>query len=97
MSKLNIPQERTQTIRQAIVESVQVRPYSIAELSKKLSKSEKELVGHLEQLLSAKKIKLIAPSCLKCGYEFEGRKKVAKPGKCPECKGTFIDEPLFEC
>ena len=37
----------------------------------------------------------IAPArCKQCGFLFDDE-KLSKPGKCPECRGTRIFEPLI--
>jgi predicted Zn-ribbon and HTH transcriptional regulator len=37
---------------------------------------------------------VITPAkCKQCGFVFD-RERVSKPGKCPECRGTRIFEPL---
>ena len=37
---------------------------------------------------------VITPArCKQCGFVFEAE-KLSKPGKCPECRGTRIFEPL---
>lgn len=39
---------------------------------------------------------LVTPAeCRKCGFEFS-TDRFSRPGKCPECRGTWIYEPLFE-
>jgi predicted Zn-ribbon and HTH transcriptional regulator len=36
---------------------------------------------------------LVEPAaCQKCGFEFT-KGKLLKPGRCPKCKSTWIDEP----
>lgn len=93
--KEKIPEERCSTIRQEIVAYLEYDELTVGDLSKKIGKSEKELYGHLEHLLQSKALAIVPAECLKCGYVFEGRGKVKKPGKCPNCKGTYIQPPLF--
>ncbi|MDB6053493.1 MAG: hypothetical protein JWN25_1016 [Verrucomicrobiales bacterium] len=33
--------------------------------------------------------------CRKCGYVF-GESKLSKPARCPECKATWLQEPLIK-
>jgi hypothetical protein len=33
--------------------------------------------------------------CRKCGFVFQKREKLKKPGKCPICRSESIEEPLF--
>jgi len=33
--------------------------------------------------------------CTKCGFTFEDRNRLKKPGKCPKCRSERIDEPAY--
>lgn len=91
-----IPEERNLTIRQEVLKLLEeYGEQTIGELSKAIGKSEKELYDHLEHLLESKSLVIIPAECLKCGYIFAKRKKVKKPGKCPKCKNTYIQQPSF--
>ena len=90
-----VPEERTETIIQELLKLLEGRDIAIGELSKKIGRSEKELNGYLEQLLRIGKLKIVPAECGKCGFVFETRNKIKKPGKCPKCKGTYIEQPLF--
>jgi predicted Zn-ribbon and HTH transcriptional regulator len=39
-------------------------------------------------------IEVIPARCKACGFVF-GADKLAKPGRCPECKGTRLFEPMI--
>ena len=90
-----IPEERHVTIRQEIVMLLADAELTVGELSKKIGKSEKELYDHLEHLLQAQALDIIPAECQKCGFSFAVRRKVKKPGRCPQCKGTYIKSPMF--
>jgi len=49
---------------------------------------------HLKKSLKHEGMRLaVEPaSCQKCGFVFT-RGKLLKPGRCPKCKSTWIDEP----
>jgi len=88
------------TIRQRILEIIANQPSTALELSGMVGIPEKEVAGHLEHieksLYQAGGRLLVTPSCCKdCGYEFKDRKKKTKPGKCPKCRSTFLEKPLF--
>ena len=90
-----IPQERYETIRQEISRLLSERKFSAAALSKQIRKPEKEIYDHLDQL-NKSGILLVTPAeCGECGYRFEHRERAKKPGKCPKCKSTHIEQPLF--
>jgi len=90
-----IPEERRLTIRQEILQLLAAGALSVGELSRAIGKSEKELYDHLEHLLRAKALAIIPAECLHCGYLFEKRQKVKKPGRCPRCRETHVSSPLF--
>ncbi len=91
-----IPEERNVTIRQEVLKLLaEYGELTVGELSKEIGKSEKELYNDLEHLLKSKSLEIIPAECLKCGFIFEKREKVKKPGKCPKCKNTFIKNPMF--
>lgn len=92
-------ENKAQTVRQAILDELSGGLYlTINGLSVRLGITQKEVVGHLEHIrksLKAKgrKLEVEPPRCLLCGFVFEGRERFTKPGKCPECHGTRIDDP----
>ncbi len=90
-----IPEERRLTIRQEIVRLLAAEDQDVGALSRAIGKSEKELYDHLAHLLRARALVIVPAECLGCGYRFERREKVKKPGKCPRCKGTHLRQPLF--
>lgn len=93
--KPKIPQERSETIRQALLRLLAGNRLQVDELSKELRKSEKEVYFYLDQLNEAGKLALVPAECGKCGYRFEHRKKTKKPSKCPNCKSTYIRQPQY--
>ncbi|ABC32213.1 predicted transcriptional regulator containing an HTH domain fused to a Zn-ribbon [Hahella chejuensis KCTC 2396] len=94
-TKTPIPQERKETVRQELLSVLQGGAFTVGSLSKLVGKSEKEIYDHLEHLQKTGSLKIEPARCGKCDYVFEDRSRVKKPGKCPQCKGTFIDEPVF--
>ena len=90
-----IPHAQTQTIRQQIIDHVSGAPVSIGTLSAELGLPEKQLHVHLESLQKQVRLSIAPARCGKCGFVFSGRRRTKKPGKCPKCKGTYIEEPLF--
>ena len=56
-----------------------------------------EDLHHLQKSLKRSEYKLIIhPAvCRKCGFTFH-KEKLHKPGKCPQCHATWIEEPLIE-
>lgn len=90
-----VPEERTETIIQELLRLLEGRDIALGELSKKIGKSEKEINGYLEQLQKIGRLRIIPAKCGKCSFVFDTRNKTRKPGKCPKCKSTYIEQPLF--
>lgn len=53
-------------------------------------------LGHLFKSLrrTPYRVNIEPAHCRKCGFRF-GRDKLSKPGKCPECRSTWIAPPRF--
>ena len=93
--KETIPEERHETIRQELLRLLEGRELPAGVLSKEVRKSEKEIYEYLEQIGRTAALIIIPAECRDCGFVFAKRKRPKKPGKCPICKGTHIDQPLF--
>jgi predicted Zn-ribbon and HTH transcriptional regulator len=89
------------TIRQQIMDLLSQHALSAIDLSQELRIPEKEVYAHLPHIarsLSAqgKGLVIMPPRCLNCGYEFKHRKRYTRPGRCPKCRGTYLQRPLYE-
>nr|WP_225938043.1 transcriptional regulator [Myxococcus sp. RHSTA-1-4] len=70
------------------------------DLSTLVGISEKDVADHLthlERSLKAQGLRLevLPASCIRCGFTFKERKRLTRPGACPECRSTRIDPPAF--
>ncbi len=88
------------TIRQRMYDLLLQDDQDVRTLSQQLRISEKEVLTHLSHVaLSARKQNqqiIISPSrCLKCGFNFKKRKRPSKPSRCPQCRSTYLELPLF--
>lgn len=90
-----VPRERHETIRREIIRLLDGNSLPVSVLSKEVRLSEKELYGHLEQVRRSGLLVIIPAECDNCGYVFADRDRVKKPGKCPRCRSTHIEPPLF--
>lgn len=95
-----VPDERQETLRKNIISILEERTLSAKEISGTVRIPEKAVYDHLQHIqktLSRRGLRLtIIPSeCKKCGFVFEKREKLRKPGKCPECRNEAITEPVF--
>jgi len=73
------------------------KPRTIAELAYLLDEAPRDVEQHLQHLLKSLKRMpyhaVIEPAtCRRCDFVFR-RDKLRKPGKCPNCKGSWINEP----
>ena len=88
------------TLRQQIIDLLSEEELSARDLSQALSIMEKEVYSHLEHieksLVQKGKKLIVSPcKCLCCGYTFESRKRLNKPGRCPLCKKGHISMAEF--
>lgn len=90
-----ILEERHETIRKEIIDVLKGPKQTLGSLSKMVRKQEKDIVEHLAHIFKSQNVIVEPAECIKCGYVFEDRVKLKKPSKCPKCKGTYIDDPMF--
>jgi predicted Zn-ribbon and HTH transcriptional regulator len=72
----------------------------VREISQAVGIREKEVYEHLPhiaQSVAAQKKKLVVrpARCLKCSYVFRDRRRFTAPGRCPRCKETYIQRPVY--
>ena len=70
-------------------------PQTTRELSVALSLPEKDVIGLLEKLQAAgrrraSRLRSVPPACASCGFCFEARRRIARPGRCPECRSERV-------
>lgn len=86
------------TIRQHLSLLLKSGPHTARDLSAAAHLSEKDVIVHLDHIRrSAGRSFVIEPAeCLACGFVFEDRRRLSRPGKCPRCRSTRINPPLFQ-
>lgn len=72
----------------------------VRDLSHMLRIKEKEVLEHLPHIERSvkcmnKKIVFTPSSCLGCGFVFEDRKRFSRPSRCPRCRDTRVENPMF--
>lgn len=82
-------------MRQQIIDYLHGEPVTVGLLSTEIGLSERQLHEHLESLRKQVKLVITPARCGRCGFEFRDRRRTRKPGKCPKCRSTYIDEPLY--
>lgn len=75
------------------------RPMSLSQIARNMGESPKDVSGALAHLVRSlkhteQKLVIDPAECRRCGFEFR-TDKFSRPSKCPQCKGTWIAEPLF--
>jgi len=75
-------------------------PMSVNEIAREVRVTVKEVHDDLRHLLKSlchtEYEMIVTPAhCRKCGFEFDAD-KLTKPSKCPNCRATWIQEPLVE-
>jgi transcriptional regulator len=89
-----------QTIRKQMIDLLCRTECGALHLSQMLKIREKDVFDHLAHIRRSvasqdKKLTVSPARCLECGYTFEDRRRVSKPGRCPRCKGEHIQDPTF--
>ena len=86
--------------RKGLITLLQDSPMGLAEIARLMDITQKDVEDDIQHLIKSLKHSeyrlIITPAqCRKCGFIFH-KDKLHKPGKCPQCHGTWISEPLFE-
>jgi predicted Zn-ribbon and HTH transcriptional regulator len=86
--------------RKALADYLLDAPMTVAELARLAQVPMKDVVDdlrHLQRSLRHGDHRLVVhPAvCRKCGFTF-GDDKLTRPGKCPECRGTWVTDPRIE-
>ena len=92
-----ISPERCTTIRQGIIDLLEGRKLTAHEISSDIHIPEKEVYDHLEHIRKSKPKELIVTpaGCRACGFIFQKRERLKKPGRCPLCHKESIEAPRF--
>ena len=95
-----VPAERTQTVRAALLEILRQGWATAHDLSRLAHLREHEVESHLEHLArslrpSGESLSVEPAECLDCGFRFEQRRRLSRPGRCPECRCTHLQAPRF--
>ncbi|MEW6673402.1 MAG: transcriptional regulator [Thermodesulfobacteriota bacterium] len=89
------------TIRQQMIDLLSREAWGARDLSRALGISEKEVYDHLPHIQrtvtsGGRRFQVAPAACLSCGYIFNKRSRLTRPGRCVRCKGERISEPLFQ-
>ncbi|RJR40747.1 MAG: transcriptional regulator [Desulfobacteraceae bacterium] len=90
----------TGTVRQRITQLLEQEELTARDISQRLGIREKEVYDHLihisrTMIARGKKLRVPPFACLSCGYVFKERDRFTRPGRCPRCRGTRIQMPVY--
>jgi predicted Zn-ribbon and HTH transcriptional regulator len=86
------------TVRHRIA-SLLAEPRTLSSLAHDLRLTREDVEDHVRHLIrsaraAGRRVTIEPAKCRSCGYRFD-ETKITKPGKCPDCRGTRIYEPLI--
>jgi predicted Zn-ribbon and HTH transcriptional regulator len=82
--------------RRHLLEILSAEPRSVSRLARELGLSRRDVEDDLRHMIrsaraAGHRVAILPARCRTCGFTF-GEDKLAKPGRCPECKGSRIFE-----
>lgn len=88
------------TIRQRIIALLRQEAMTAQDLSRSVGVAEKDVYRHLAHIEKSmagqgRKLELAPCTCLACGFTFSERRRLTRPGRCPRCRQSRIDHPVF--
>jgi predicted Zn-ribbon and HTH transcriptional regulator len=94
------PAQAVETVRRRILAELEEGPLSGLDISGRVGIPEKEVYDHLQHIRttlhrSGRKLVIGPAECANCGFVFEKRARLTKPGKCPVCRKGPVHAPLF--
>lgn len=78
---------------------VSSEPRTASSLARELRLDRRDLENDLQHMITSARaaghVVIVDPArCKKCGFVFD-QTRLSKPGKCPECRGSRVFEPLI--
>jgi len=97
----DFPQDRQGTTRQRIIRLLSEEEVTAKDISKRLGIREKEVYEHLAHIsrtmtARGKRLRVEPFACLGCGYLFKERERFTRPSRCPRCRGSRIQTPVYK-
>lgn len=95
-----VPAAKSETVRQQIITLLRAGEITAREISTAVGIREKDVYQHLEHILQScrhenEQLRIGPAVCKGCGFIFRKRTRLTKPGKCPVCRESSIEEPGF--
>jgi predicted Zn-ribbon and HTH transcriptional regulator len=84
------------TFRRDLMQILTAEPRSVSSLARELGLKRGDVEDDLRHLIrsaraSGHRVMIEPARCRACGFTF-GEEKLAKPGKCPACRSTWLYE-----
>ena len=85
------------TVRKDLIARLSSQPRSLSSLAREMGFSRGDVEESLRHALrsaraAGHRVIVVPARCRSCGFTFD-EQKLAKPGKCPSCRGTRLYEP----
>ena len=92
--------DRALTIRQRMVALLSQSDMTAGDLSQALGIREREVFDHLSHIARTAaaqggRLAVLPFLCLTCGWVFEERKRFTRPSRCPRCKKSHLETPVY--
>ncbi len=86
--------------RKELINLLQDNPLSLKDIANLMEMTPRDVEDDLRHLIKSLKhseyrLHITPAQCRKCGFVFD-KEKLHKPGKCPKCHETWIQDPLLE-
>ena len=90
------PSNQPMTFRRDLMKILTVRPRSVSSLARQLELKRAYVEDDLRHMIRSARAAghevVVEPArCRSCGFTF-GEEKLSKPGKCPQCRSTWLYE-----
>ena len=85
--------------RKQLLDVLAAEPRTASSLARELGLHRRDIEEDLRHLVRSARAAghrvIVEPArCKSCGFTFD-ESKLSKPGKCPECRSTWLFEPLL--
>ncbi len=85
------------TIRRDLLDRLTGQPRSVSSLARELGLNRGDVEEELRHVLRSAeaqgwRVSVLPARCRTCGFTFDQR-RLSKPGKCPNCRGSRLLEP----
>jgi predicted Zn-ribbon and HTH transcriptional regulator len=85
--------------RKQLMEMLAAEPRTASSLARELQLDRRTMEDDLRHMIRSARAAghrvVVEPArCRACGFHFD-EDRLSKPGKCPECRGTWLFEPLI--